>query len=1015
MVDDEIIFPGHIDMGDMADLMVGEADLDGFSDDELDVDELERRMWKDRLKLKRIKDCQKIKDAPEAQENKEDEEEDDDFKPRQKQSQQDQARRKKMSRAHDGILKYMLKMMEVCKAQGFVYGIIPEKGKPVGGSSDNLRAWWKDQVRFDRNGPAAIARYNAEQAVAAGKKDHQPAGLLQLTTPNTLQELQDTTLGSLLSALMQHCDPPQRRYPLEKGNPPPWWPSGDEDWWPQLGMPRGSGRPPYKKPHDLKKAWKVGVLTSVIKHLSPDIARIRKLVRQSKCLQDKMTARESATWLAVLDQEEASLLHAQGKPLPPGAAEYDPFRVDLPPFVSANGGVGCGDYLAGALQALQQQQQQQRSAAAEGATAGKPPAVGAAGVGGKPAATMKTEPLSWMPAVTNHIPANPAATDAAPGQAPGNAEKLLILGDSSDAAAGNPGGDDDVAPPIEAVLAGVEILPEHRVFMCPFDRCPRHLWRNAFSDRASRNLHQANCAFRPSGKGEGDSAGSAEASGGANGRKSAPEGGAPFLPPHHLRHASLLRQGSFPGDAYHPGGPGNMMGMGAGNMMGGIPPSHPPIMGPPPPAPPLPYPAALGLPAHASGYPDVYGGMYGHMMGMGGGHMGMGGPHGMGPYGMPPPPHHYAGMMMAAAAAAAAANANAGGGANGANGAVSASAAAAARGGMARAGNASGGVGEEAFREVMLQGQAMQQQRRNDAKQQQGFLQGRADSQEQGVQGEEQNEGSSNARSASLNPLARVTAASLPPFRRNYSDQNLPLCAITGGVASGVAGGMALGGRGGATAAGGGSGRSNLGMLPSQLHQQQQQQQEQEQQTAFQELSAAVAAAAAASSGASAASSGGGVTVGAKRRALSDAEAVLASNPDFFASVLEDSSNLDGMIHLEGMLHQQQQPSLGSPHETITDDGAGRGGGSGQAGAAGLGMMSSNANANGIANGNGTASGNGGDAGGAAVEQSGGGPVGMEEDVDDSLFGFSFGAIGNQDHMRLLNNLMDEELCYFGA
>ncbi|CAI5968486.1 unnamed protein product [Closterium sp. NIES-64] len=796
MVDDEIIFPGHIDMGDMADLMVGEADLDGFSDDELDVDELERRMWKDRLKLKRIKDCQKIKDAPEAQENKEDEEEDDDFKPRQKQSQQDQARRKKMSRAHDGILKYMLKMMEVCKAQGFVYGIIPEKGKPVGGSSDNLRAWWKDQVRFDRNGPAAIARYNAEQAVAAGKKDHQPAGLLQLTTPNTLQELQDTTLGSLLSALMQHCDPPQRRYPLEKGNPPPWWPSGDEDWWPQLGMPRGSGRPPYKKPHDLKKAWKVGVLTSVIKHLSPDIARIRKLVRQSKCLQDKMTARESATWLAVLDQEEASLLHAQGKPLPPGAAEYDPFRVDLPPFVSANGGVGCGDYLAGALQALQQQQQQQRSAAAEGATAGKPPAVGAAGVGGKPAATMKTEPLSWMPAVTNHIPANPAATDAAPGQAPGNAEKLLILGDSSDAAAGNPGGDDDVAPPIEAVLAGVEILPEHRVFMCPFDRCPRHLWRNAFSDRASRNLHQANCAFRPSGKGEGDSAG-------------APEGGAPFLPPHHLRHASLLRQGSFPGDAYHPGGPGNMMGMGAGNMMGGIPPSHPPIMGPPPPAPPLPYPAALGLPAHASGYPDVYGGMYGHMMGMGGGHMGMGGPHGMGP------------------------------------------------GGMARAGNASGGVGEEAFREVMLQGQAMQQQRRNDAKQQQqqqqGFLQGRADSQEQGVQGEEQNEGSSNARSASLNPLARVTAASLPPFRRNYSDQNLPLCAITGGVASGVAGGMALGGRGGATAAGG------------------------------------------------------------------------------------------------------------------------------------------------------------------AVEQSGGGPVGMEEDVDDSLFGFSFGAIGNQDHMRLLNNLMDEELCYFGA
>jgi ethylene-insensitive protein 3 len=70
-------------------------------------------------------------------------------------------------------------------------------------------------------------------------------------------------------------------------------------------LPKDQGPPPYKKPHDLKKAWKVSVLTAVIKHLSPDIAKIRKLVRQSKCLQDKMTAKESATWLAIINQEEA--------------------------------------------------------------------------------------------------------------------------------------------------------------------------------------------------------------------------------------------------------------------------------------------------------------------------------------------------------------------------------------------------------------------------------------------------------------------------------------------------------------------------------------------------------------------------------------------------------------------------------------------------------------------------------------------------------------------------------------
>jgi len=256
------------------------------SDEEIDAEELERRMWKDRIKLKRLKERQKlaIQQAAEKQ------------KPRQS---SDQARRKKMSRAQDGILKYMLKLMEVCKARGFVYGIIPEKGKPVSGSSDNIRAWWKEKVKFDKNGPAAIAKYEAE-CLAMSEADNSRNGNSQ----SILQDLQDATLGSLLSSLMQHCDPPQRKYPLEKGVPPPWWPTGNEDWWSQLNLPHGQS-PPYKKPHDLKKMWKVGVLTAVIKHMSPNIAKIRRHVRQSKCLQDKMTAKESAIWLGVLSREEA--------------------------------------------------------------------------------------------------------------------------------------------------------------------------------------------------------------------------------------------------------------------------------------------------------------------------------------------------------------------------------------------------------------------------------------------------------------------------------------------------------------------------------------------------------------------------------------------------------------------------------------------------------------------------------------------------------------------------------------
>ncbi|CAI0412755.1 unnamed protein product [Linum tenue] len=294
-----------IDADDLKCDNIAEKDV---SDEEIDPEELEKRMWKDRVKLRRIKEKQRIS-AQQALEKQQ----------KQPKQSSDQARRKKMSRAQDGILKYMLKLMEVCQARGFVYGIIPDKGKPVSGASDNIRAWWKEKVKFDKNGPAAIAKHEAEcLAMMNEAGDNARHGNSQAV----LQDLQDATLGSLLSSLMQHCDPPQRKYPLEKGVPPPWWPSGNEDWWGKLGLPRGQS-PPYKKPHDLKKMWKVGVLTSVIKHMSPDIAKIRRHVRQSKCLQDKMTAKESAIWLGVLSREEA-LVRQPSSDIGSGITEVPP-------------------------------------------------------------------------------------------------------------------------------------------------------------------------------------------------------------------------------------------------------------------------------------------------------------------------------------------------------------------------------------------------------------------------------------------------------------------------------------------------------------------------------------------------------------------------------------------------------------------------------------------------------------------------------------------------------------------
>ncbi|XP_020236916.1 putative ETHYLENE INSENSITIVE 3-like 4 protein [Cajanus cajan] len=249
-------------------------------EEEIDYDQLKKRMWKDRILLQKLKG-KRPKEEPDQE------------------AKQEASRRKKMSRAQDSILKYMVKIMEVCNAQGFVYGIVPEKGKPVTGSSDSLREWWKEKVKFDQNAPTAIEKYMP--LLETNELD--PSSYIHL-----LNDLQDTTLSSLLSALMQHCMPPQRRFPLERGLAPPWWPTGTESWWGQQGLlAQEHGPPPYKKPHDLKKAWKVSLLAAVIKHMSPDVDKLKRLVTQSKTLQDKMTAKDTATWSKVMNQEEALL------------------------------------------------------------------------------------------------------------------------------------------------------------------------------------------------------------------------------------------------------------------------------------------------------------------------------------------------------------------------------------------------------------------------------------------------------------------------------------------------------------------------------------------------------------------------------------------------------------------------------------------------------------------------------------------------------------------------------------
>ncbi|KAJ7009585.1 hypothetical protein NC653_000315 [Populus alba x Populus x berolinensis] len=171
----------HDSLTDSLDIEVDDIRCENIAEKDVSDEEIgaDRRMWKDHVKLKRIKERQKLAvQLAEKQKLK---------------RTYDLARRKKMSRAQDGILKYMLKLMEVCKARGFVYGINPEKGKPVSGASDNIRAWWKEKVKFDKNGPAAIAKYEAECSAAGDLNESR-----NRNSQSVLEDLQDATLGSLV-------------------------------------------------------------------------------------------------------------------------------------------------------------------------------------------------------------------------------------------------------------------------------------------------------------------------------------------------------------------------------------------------------------------------------------------------------------------------------------------------------------------------------------------------------------------------------------------------------------------------------------------------------------------------------------------------------------------------------------------------------------------------------------------------------------------------------------------------
>ncbi|CAN6209701.1 unnamed protein product [Urochloa humidicola] len=164
------------------------------------------------------------------------------------------------------------------------------------------------------------------------------AAVVGLPLVAALDKMKSDTLGSMLSALMQACDPPAaRQRQIWAGPPPPWWPSPAAEWWgPEVAAHLHTipvhTPVPFAPAYKLNKVQKVAALVAVVKHLSPDFDGIAMKVRRSA----KLTVQEDNLWKGALANEAArrkagSAAAAAAAPVAVPAAVFSVILQHAPP------------------------------------------------------------------------------------------------------------------------------------------------------------------------------------------------------------------------------------------------------------------------------------------------------------------------------------------------------------------------------------------------------------------------------------------------------------------------------------------------------------------------------------------------------------------------------------------------------------------------------------------------------------------------------------------------------------
>uniref|UniRef100_A0A0D9WXK3 Ethylene insensitive 3-like DNA-binding domain-containing protein n=1 Tax=Leersia perrieri TaxID=77586 RepID=A0A0D9WXK3_9ORYZ len=162
---------------------------------------------------------------------------------------------------------------------------------------------------------ASGGRVAEEEMENAGGSSSGGAAVERSPLAAAVSALSDQVLERMMKVLMRKCNPPQDAFPLTGKSPvmPPWWPKGNEGWWPELGA--GAVAPPYRPARVLSKVEKEVAVVAMVKNIAPDFEHLAMAIQMASTVTSVMTDAEAAAWDAGVAAEHDAYVAVGAAPV----------------------------------------------------------------------------------------------------------------------------------------------------------------------------------------------------------------------------------------------------------------------------------------------------------------------------------------------------------------------------------------------------------------------------------------------------------------------------------------------------------------------------------------------------------------------------------------------------------------------------------------------------------------------------------------------------------------------------